>query len=243
MRISELIEEQIDEALPKWAKGAVAAGALGTAALGGYAAMQNNPTPASEKSSSVKLEIPKVKADPVKVSELLAAFNTVAGKTLVSAARGAGLKGRELAQFLAQCAHESLNFSKLREIGNSAYFKKYDIKHNPEKAKRLGNTRPGDGQRYIGRGYIQLTGRENYRKAGNALGLPLEQHPELLEKPEVAAKVSVWYWKNRVSPKIDNFDNTQAATRSINSALRGLGDRHGKYLATLHILGILNKNS
>ena len=242
MRISELIEERIDEALPKWAKTVGAAGALGAAALGGFATTNNQP-PAPEKSSSIKLEIPKIKADPVKVSELLAAFNTAAGKTLVSAARGAGLKGQELAQFLAQCAHETLNFSKMQEMGNSTYFKNYDIKHNPKKAKQLGNTKPGDGQRYMGRGFIQLTGRENYKKVGHALGLPLEQHPEMAEKPEVAAQVSVWYWKHRVKSKVNNFNNTQAVTKPINSALNGLDDRHAKYIAIQHILGILNKNS
>jgi putative chitinase len=236
------MEEQIDEALPKWTKAAGAAGALGATALGGYSAMQPQ-TPPTSQSNVVTLELPKIKAKSEKVNEMLAAFNTAAGKMLVGVARGSGSKGRELAQFLAQCAHESLNFSQMRELGGSLDFKKYDIKHNPEKAKQLGNTHSGDGQRYIGRGFIQLTGRENYRKAGHALGLPLEQHPKILEKPEVAAKVSVWYWKHRVSPKIDNFDNTQAATKPINSALRGIRDRHDRYVATLQILGILNKNS
>ena len=157
--------------------------------------------------------------------------------TLREFAIKAGIKGKELAQFLAQCAHETMNYASLVEFGNSQDFlKKYDPEFNPEKAKILGNTNPGDGEKFKGRGFIQLTGRWNYTQAGQALGLPLDQKPELLEKPDVAAKASVWFWKNRVQPNVKNFTDTRTVTSYINPGLHGLQRRDGifqNYLKTM----------
>lgn len=150
---------------------------------------------------------------------------------LKKTATAAGIRGSELAQFMAQCAHETQNFTSLREIGGSLDFRKYDPKHAPKKARALGNQVVGDGARYKGRGFIQLTGRDNYRKAGNALGLPLEQQPELAEDPAVAARIAVWFWKERVRPTVDNFADTQQVTKPINPGLRGLASRHEKFQA------------
>lgn len=158
--------------------------------------------------------------------------------TLRNFALKAGIKGKELAQFLAQCAHETANYATLVEFGTSDEFlKKYDKQFNPDKAKELGNTMSGDGQRFKGRGFIQLTGRWNYTQAGQALGLPLDNKPELLEKPEIAAKASVWFWKNRVQPNVKNFTDTRTVTRYINPGLAGLQKRHGifqNYLKTMN---------
>ena len=66
--------------------------------------------------------------------------------------------------------------------------------------------------------------------------MPLEKHPELVEKPEVAAKVAVWYWENRVRPNVDNFKDTTAVTKTINSGLKGLEDRHTKFAAIMDII-------
>ena len=173
---------------------------------------------------------PEVKKDVVQT------ITKPAAKVLIATANKAGLKGAELAQFVAQCAHETANFSSLKEYGGKLDFKKYDPKHNPRKAKILGNKHVGDGAKYHGRGYIQLTGRDNYKRAGEALGLPLEKHPELVEKPEVAAKVAVWYWENRVRPNVDNFKDTRAVTKTINSGLKGLEDRHTKFAAIMDII-------
>ena len=139
------------------------------------------------------------------------------------------MEGKELAQFMAQAAHETMNFYSLKELGQPNYFNKYDIQHNPGKAKALGNVEAGDGELYKGRGYLQITGRENYRKCGEAIGLPLEDNPELLEDPTNAAKASVWYWNTRVKPRVSNFDNTKAATKHINPGLKGLKDREKKF--------------
>ena len=149
---------------------------------------------------------------------------------LKTAAHANGIKGVELAQFLAQCAHESGNFKNMEEVGSPAYFaKKYDPKYAPKTAKILGNTQIGDGERYKGRGFIQLTGRDNYKRAGEALGLPLEANPALAARPDVAAKVAVWYWKNRVASKVKNFHNTKQVTKAINPAGKGLQSRKDQF--------------
>ena len=74
-----------------------------------------------------------------------------------------------------------------------------------------------------------MTGRFNYKKAGEALGIPLEQQPELAEKPEVAAWIAVWFWRNRVKPNVDDFTNVPQSTRPINPALKGLQNRQQHY--------------
>ena len=158
---------------------------------------------------------------------ILSLHNPEAEEVLHRTAKAAGLKGTELAQFMAQTRHESADFSRMKEMGGDKYFNKlYDPKTSPRTAKILGNTKIGDGIRYHGRGFIQITGRDNYRMAGDALRLPLEQHPELASKPAIAAKIAVWYWKTRVKPFVQNFADTAAVTKKINPAMRGLQDRH-----------------
>jgi hypothetical protein len=76
---------------------------------------------------------------------------------------------------------------------NAYFFKMYDPQgQRPDVAKRLGNTQPGDGAKYCGRGYVQLTGRRNYSEAGEHTGADLVEHPELALKPEIAAKIMLW---------------------------------------------------
>ncbi len=151
-------------------------------------------------------------------------------KVLIDTAQRAGIKGVELAQLLAQAAHETWDFTKMVEQGSKKYFAKYDIKYAPRTAKILGNTRPGDGEKYKGRGFVQLTGKYNYQKAGEALGLPLVEKPELAGNPEVAAKIALWYWQNRVKRNTQNFGDTKAVTKFINPGLKGLQDRHENFI-------------
>jgi predicted chitinase/LysM repeat protein len=174
---------------------------------------------------------PKQSATPrPTVSPSKTMTGTMHEAVLKSEALKAGITGVELAAFLAQCNHETLNFTHVVEIGGSLDFRKYDPKFAPKKARVLGNIRPGDGARYKGRGYIQLTGRYNYRRAGQALGLPLEQKPELVERPDIAAKVAVWFWKQRVQPKVDNYNDVRAVTIPINPGLNGLADRRQTFV-------------
>jgi putative chitinase len=100
-----------------------------------------------------------------------------------------------VAYALATAWHETAaTMQPIHERGGEAYLKRmYDIQGaRPEKARELGNLSPGDGVKYAGRGYVQLTGKANYRKAEAALGLPLVANPDLALKGDVAARILVW---------------------------------------------------
>ena len=222
MFLNELFEQDVDEGWKDWAAGA----AMGAAAL--------TAPPATAKVMPTQPAAQVQKADQ---GINLLSYNTAAEETLHRAAKAAGLKGTELAQFMAQTKHESADFARMKEIGGKTYFhKRYDPKVSPKTAKILGNKQVGDGVKYHGRGFIQITGRDNYRMAGQALGLPLEQQPELAANPKVAAKIAVWYWNTRVKPHINNFADTAAVTKLINPAMRGLQDRHNNFVSYKKIL-------
>jgi len=91
-------------------------------------------------------------------------------------------------------------------------------------AKKLGNTEPGDGYKFHGRGFVQLTGRENYEKVGREMGLDLVNHPELAADPDIAANIAVHYWESRVVPH-DNQRDVTGATHDINGGEKGLAER------------------
>lgn len=168
----------------------------------------------------------QAKAAPTPIETTGVSMNSGPEHSVQRTAIASGIKGVELAQFMAQVRHESADFSRMKEIGGRQYFiKRYDPRVAPQTAKILGNTKPGDGERYFGRGFIQITGRSNYQMAGDAIGVDLVKHPELAARPDIAARIAVWYWKTRVKPKVDNFNDTQAVTKLINPALRGLSDR------------------
>jgi predicted chitinase len=135
--------------------------------------------------------------------------------------------GLRVSHFMAQCAHESGNFRYMVEGGNDAYFQKY------EGRAALGNTQPGDGLRFKGRGIIQLTGRANYTTYGQAIGLDLVANPDLAAVPETAVKIACEYWKrttrNGVTMnQLADQDNLEAITRRINGGINGLEDRRLK---------------
>jgi predicted chitinase len=216
-KIGLATEEELYEGIGDWRKWTAGAAVAGAAALGGYQAMKQPVQPVTQPVVQPAPELPVKQLKPLE-------------RVLVAAAQQAGLEGNELKQFLAQCAHETGNFTHLEELGSDRYLmKKYDKKFSPKKAKELGNTQVGDGVRYKGRGYIQLTGRYNYKRAGQALGLPLEQRPELVENPEIAAKVSLWFWAQRVQPRVQDFHDVPQATKPINPALKGLQSRQQHY--------------
>jgi predicted chitinase len=229
------VGESVEEGWKDWVAGAglaaMAAGG-GGAAYDAYKASQSEKEPtaiiakADDKKSNFEKGVDRIAKDAIPKHLVTGSPHE---KFLTKAAIAAGIKGEELAQFLAQTAHESHNFQSMVEYGGSLDFRKYDPKYAPKKAKALGNKKVGDGAKFKGRGYIQLTGRYNYKRAGEALGLPLEANPELVEKPEVAAQVAVWFWKTRVQPKVDDFGNTPQATKPINSGLKGLQDRKDKF--------------
>ncbi len=90
---------------------------------------------------------------------------------------------------------------------------------------RLGNTLPGDGWKYRGRGLIQLTGANNYRAAGAALGLDLINHPELVEQPDTAAMVAGWFWQSNGLNELADSGQFAKITRIINGGLTGQAER------------------
>ena len=125
------------------------------------------------------------------------------------------------AHFLGQLAHESDGFATLEEYASgSAYEGRVD----------LGNTRPGDGVRYKGRGPIQLTGRANYRRISAVLGVPAEEHPEIIASPALGFLTAGLYWLDHGCNADADEDNITAVTVAINGGLNGVTNR-GIYLA------------
>ena len=94
---------------------------------------------------------------------------------------------------------------------------------------RMGNTEPGDGWAYRGRGLIQLTGRANYRAAGLALDLPLEAEPDRAALPNEAALTAAWYWHQHGCNAMADNRLIVAITQAINGGTNGLADRQRLY--------------
>jgi predicted chitinase len=244
---AKLDEGPVWDKVKKTAAAGAVAGAVGYGALSGQAPVKDAPARApleitipggdiEQPASSVKQD--KVKSEPSVVTNA----DPKMEKLVFLTAYRSGIKGNELAQFMAQVAHETQNFKHMTEVGSKEYFKRYDPKYSPKKAKILGNTEIGDGERFRGRGFIQITGRDNYRRAGKDLNLPLEQQPNLAAQPDVAAKIAVWFWKNKVKPKVQDYSDTISVTTIINPSMNGLGDRDVKYHQYLERLRPIAKN-
>lgn len=139
---------------------------------------------------------------------------------------------RRIAAFLAQIGHESGSLVYTKELGGEKYLSKY------EGRKDLGNTQPGDGVKFAGRGLIQVTGRANYAKASQALfgDDRLLRTPELLEQPEWAAKSAAWYWTTRNLNALADEDRFTDITKAINGGTNGLDDRKQRYRLALSVL-------
>ncbi|MEN3030371.1 glycoside hydrolase family 19 protein [Chromobacterium amazonense] len=176
---------------------------------------------------------------------------------LINAMLQAGIHDpKEQAMFLAQTAHESWDFSHMHEgnyrnasnllstfknrlkaqgitteqqaqaLINSGQEKVYDAIYGG----RMGNKNPGDGIKYRGRGFVQLTGHDQYAAAGKALKLDLINHPELAEDPSNAAKIAVWYWQNHKGlAEAGRAGNVKQATQIINGGQNGYAERKAKY--------------
>jgi len=133
------------------------------------------------------------------------------------------------AAFIAQTAHESGGFRYTEELASGDAY---------EGRRDLGNTQPGDGRRFKGRGYIQLTGRANYAEAGRDLGLDLLNFPKLAAQPANAARIAVWFWNKRgLNALADRGPKAfDSITRKINGALRGKTQRDAIYQRALENL-------
>jgi predicted chitinase len=117
---------------------------------------------------------------------------------LIRAANSAGIKGLELAAFLSQMAHETGGFNWNTEFGG-------------------GRDDYSGGKKFKGRGYVQLTHDYNYKTYGNKLGIDLIKNPDLAASGDIAAKIAVMYWKDKVRPAVGNkWNDTFLVSRAIN---------------------------
>lgn len=128
---------------------------------------------------------------------------------------------KRLAHFMAQLCHESGSFRYMEEIASGEAY---------EGKRGLGNTFPGDGKRFKGRGPIQLTGRANYREFGKRIGIDLERHPEIAAIPSIGLHTALEYWKVHGLNELADADDLEAITRRINGGTNGLDDRRRHFV-------------
>jgi putative chitinase len=175
---------------------------------------------------------------------------------------------QRIAAFIAQCAHESGNFTTLKENLNykpatlrrlfPKYFptdelaEEYCRKPNKQEAianriyaNRMGNgsEESGDPAKWIGRGLIQLTGRQNYQNFADSIevdGRPLEitEVPEYLATFEGAAQSACWFWETNKLNQWADAGDILTLTKRINGGTIGLNDRIKHYKHALHVLGV-----
>lgn len=142
-----------------------------------------------------------------------------------------------MAAFIAQVGNESGQFRYVKELGGDQYLSKYDI---GPLAKRLGNTpdADGDGQKYRGRGLIQITGHDNYLACSKALfgDDRLLRTPDLLEQAKWACKSAAWFWNSRNLNALADSGSFEMITRRINGGINGLDERQAFYNAALKVL-------
>lgn len=239
--LNHIKEDNVDESL----KGLAAAGLLGLGMLGGAKPVDPGTVPPDVRAQQQAQQqiVKKSKTKPqIAASPRPAKPKPLSPRAtlLMKTAQQQGIKGTELAQFLAQMEHESWDFKKMKEVpASKGYFNRYDPKHNPKLAKQLGNKYTGDGTAFRGRGFIQLTGRLNYTQASYDIFKDdrLIKHPDLAAKPDIAARIAVWYWNERVRPYVRDFKDTAAVTKKINGGLNGLQDRHNNFRDYMAALG------
>lgn len=170
-------------------------------------------------------------------------------KALVAEMDAQGITDKnERAMLLAQVDHESNGFrageesfnyrsvDRIAEVSKTAAKKgkpaiEAAMKQGPEAVAelmyggRMGNTEVGDGYKYRGRGSIQITGKDNYKMLGDKLGLDLVNNPDLLLDPEISAKASVQWWKEKGVGKAARSGDVTGATKIINGGENGLAHR------------------
>ncbi len=134
-----------------------------------------------------------------------------------------------IAAFIAQTGHETAHFKTFVEYATGRQY---------ENRKDLGNVIPGDGKRYKGRGAIMLTGRDNYRAAGQALGIDLEHCPERAANLDICFRVAVWFWNSRNLNKCADESDFDTITRRINGGYNGKASRDALYRKARQVLRI-----
>ena len=170
---------------------------------------------------------------------------------------------QRIAGFISQCAHESMDFNAMSENLNyreetlNKVFPRYfgpgkrnaaEYAKNPEKianyvymdefrTSKLGNTQPGDGWRFRGRGLKQLTGRDNYTRFAKDYDMTAEEAAEWLETKEGALASALWFWNTNKLNAIADTGNVAALTKKINGGDIGLADRQARYAKAMAALG------
>lgn len=129
--------------------------------------------------------------------------------------------------FLAQLAHESGQLKYMEEIASGSAY---------EGRKDLGNTHKGDGKLFKGRGPIQLTGRANYKKFGDILGLDFISNPEQVATHQVGFRVAGLFWKLNGLNKLADEENFKLITKRINGGYNGLAERQAFYAKAKAVL-------
>lgn len=144
------------------------------------------------------------------------------------------------AAFAAQLAHESGEFRFMEEIwGPTDAQGRYEPP--AALAAKLGNTEPGDGKRFKGRGPIQITGRANYTRFGGLLGVDLIAAPERAAQPELAFRIAGLFWMTKKLNELADQVTAEAfkeITRRINGGFNGLADREEYYAVARTVLGV-----
>lgn len=129
--------------------------------------------------------------------------------------------------FVANTCHETARYQYFKELGGKAYFfKMYDIHGSrPHVAKDLGNILPGDGAKYPGRGIPQLTGRANYKKYGDRLGIDLINFPAMAEDIDISFEITCEFWADKGMNALSDAGNTRAVCIKWNGGTNGLAER------------------
>ena len=161
------------------------------------------------------------------------------------------------AAFIGQCSHESNNFKVLQENLNysaeglmKTWPSRFSTKEIADQYARqpakiagkvyngsLGNTSEEEASKYLGRGLIQLTGKENYEHCGSSLGVDLVGHPDRLLDPKYAALSAGWFWNKKGLNALADTQDYDTMTKRINGGLIGLDDRKAKIAKAISVLG------
>ena len=150
-------------------------------------------------------------------------------------------KPARAAAFLAQLAHESGQLRFMEEIwGPTEAQRRYEPPG--ALAEKLGNTEPGDGKRFKGRGPIQITGRANYRRYGGLLGIDLVSDPGRAALSDLGFRIAGLFWErnglNELADRAD-VDAFRLITKRINGGLNGQKDREQFYAVACAVLGVI----
>lgn len=148
---------------------------------------------------------------------------------------GIGASAARTAAFLAQLAHESGELRWMEEIwGPTDAQRRYEPP--ADLARRLGNTEPGDGARFKGRGPIQITGRDNYARYGRLLGRDLLANPASASEPDLAFLIAALFWQHNGLNELADAGKFVAITKRINGGTNGLADREKYHAVALAAL-------